>query len=110
MAITVYIASPYTKGDVAANVTQSILFADQLRKFGFLPYCPLWTHFWHFLSPHPYRYWTEMDLEWLEVCDCLVRLPGESIGADREVEYMKQLGKPVFYCIEALLEWRANHE
>ena len=51
-----------------------------------------------------------MDLEWLEVCDCLVRIAGESIGADREVEYMRQLGKPVFYTIEELLNWRANHE
>ena len=99
----VYIASPYTKGDVAENVRRSILFAEQLRDFGYLPYCPLWTHFWHFLSPHPYEYWTKMDLEWLHKCDCLVRIGGESYGADNEVRYMHDLGKPVYYSIQELL-------
>lgn len=103
MSKTVYIASPYTKGDVAVNVRDSILAAEELRRFGFLPHCPLFSHFWHFLSPHPYKYWIEMDMEWLEVCDCLLRLPGESEGADAEVERMDALGKPVFYSLDELL-------
>ena len=102
---TVYIASPYTKGDVAINVRNSILVAEQLRNYGLLPFCPLWTHFWHFMSPHPYTYWTLMDFEWLEVFDCILRLPGESSGADNEIEYMNGLKKPVFYSIYELLEW-----
>jgi hypothetical protein len=100
---TVYIASPYTKGDVAVNVRNSFLMAEKLREAGYLPFCPLWTHFWHFLSPHEYTYWTTMDFEWLKVCDILLRLPGESSGADGEVAYMKKLGKPVFYNLEDLL-------
>ena len=104
MSKTVYIASPYTKGDVAVNVRESILMAEKLRFLGYLPYCPFWTHFWHFLSPHEYEYWTGMDLEWLEICDCLLRLPGESSGADNEVAYMLKLGKPVFYSIKDLID------
>ena len=103
MTTTVYIASPYTKGDVAINVRNSILAADELRVFGFLPFCPLFTHFWHFLVPHPYNYWTEMDLEWLNICDVLLRLPGESSGADKEVARMIELKKPVFYNIKSLV-------
>lgn len=103
MIKTVYIASPYTKGDVAINVRNSILAAEQLRERGFLPFCPLWTHFWHFMSPHSYEYWTKMDLEWLPFMDCVLRLPGESSGADGEVEYMKKLYKPIYYSIDDLI-------
>jgi hypothetical protein len=99
---TVYIASPYTKGDVAINVRTSFLAAEAIRALGLLPFCPLWTHFWHFLSPHEYTYWTTMDIEWLEICDCLLRLPGESSGADYEVSYMKSQGKPVYYSVDEI--------
>lgn len=103
---TVYIASPYSKGDCAVNIRNSILAAEELRSHGFLPFCPLLTHFWHFMSPHPYEYWTQMDLEWLHHMDCILRLPGESTGADNEVIEMQELGKPIFFSVEELLEER----
>jgi hypothetical protein len=103
---TVYIASAYSKGDCAVNVRNSILAAENLRAHGYLPFCPLWTHFWHFMSPHPYEYWTEMDLEWLPLMDCILRLPGESSGADKEIIYMQGLGKPVFYSIGELFDYQ----
>ena len=105
---TVYIASAYSKGDCAVNVRQSILAADKLRELGYLPFCPLLTHFWHFVSPHPYEYWVEMDMEWLQYMDCVLRLPGLSSGADNEVTEMKKLGKPIFFSIEQLEEYVLN--
>jgi len=105
--ITVYIASPYTKGDTVLNVRESLLAADKLVDLGYAPYCPLLSHFWHYLSPKPYEVWTKLDLEWVLRCDCLLRLPGESSGADAEVAAAKALGIPVFYCIEDLVKLRA---
>jgi len=105
MIKTVYIASMYSKGDQATNVRDSILAAEKLREEGFLPYVPLLTHFWHFMSPHEYEYWTKMDLEWLPFMDCVLRLPGESSGADNEVTYMLDLGKPVFWSIGDLITY-----
>ena len=105
---TVYIACPYTKGDVAVNVRNAILMAEKVREAEFLPFVPILTHFWHFMSPHPYEYWTRMDLEWLEVCDCILRIPGESSGADNEVKYMEILGKPVYYSLEELVKSEAD--
>jgi hypothetical protein len=100
--ITVYIASPYTLGDVAVNVRESLLAADKLVELGYAPYPPLYSHFWHFLSPKPYKTWLELDNEWVLRCDALLRLPGESQGADAEVELAKKHGIPVFYSIEEL--------
>jgi hypothetical protein len=100
----VYIASPYTKGDVAINVRESFFVADRLAKNGYLPFPPLFTHFWHFLIPHPYEFWTQQDLEWILHCDCVLRLPGESSGADKEVEFAEEHNIPVYYEIDDLLD------
>lgn len=104
----VYIASPYTKGDVAQNVRRQFEVADYLVKINFLPYPPLFSHFWHFLFPHPHEFWMMIDLEMIRRCDILLRLSGESSGADREVEFAKSIGIPVVYSIKELNEsrWR----
>src|ERR671925_231917 len=102
--IYVYIASPYTKGDVAVNVRNSFLVADELLAHGFCPFPPLYSHFWHFLSPKPYETWLELDKMWVKACDCLLRMPGESSGADGEVEFAEANGIPVFYTVEALIK------
>lgn len=95
----VYIAGPYTKGDVAQNVRNAILAADHLIGEGHVPYIPHLTHFWHLLSPKPYEFWIDYDLLWLEKCDCILRLQGESAGADMEVVEATRLGKPVYHSI-----------
>ena len=100
----VYIASPYTKGDVAINVRRSIECADALAEAGFVPFCPLLTHLWHLMSPHEYKFWTALDDAWIERCDALVRLPGESSGADNEVALAGKLGKPVYMSTGWLLD------
>ena len=99
MGKLVYIASPYTFGDLAVNVRRQIFNAEYIRDAGFVPEVPLLSHFWHMISPHNYEYWMQLDLDKLEHCDCLVRLSGESKGADREVEYAKKLGIPVYYSV-----------
>jgi hypothetical protein len=105
----VYIASPYTKGDMAVNVKNQIDCADLLMSLGFAPFVPLYSHFQHMAHPRPYQDWIDIDLEWVGVCDCLLRLPGESPGADNEIEFARSLGKPIFFCIEDLI-YALNHQ
>lgn len=100
--ITVYIASPYTKGDVAVNVKVQLDCANDLMNLDFAPFAPLYSHFQHMAHPRPYADWIKVDLEWVLRCDCLLRLPGESSGADGEVEYAKENGKKIFYSIDEL--------
>ena len=104
--VAVYIASPYTLGDVGANVAVSFRVADILLELGFLPYPPLWTHFWHILSPKSYDEWMEMDKEWILRCDVIFRVIGESRGADQEVKFAYENGMPVFFAFEDLCKWR----
>jgi hypothetical protein len=103
MKTRVYIAGPYTKGDVAVNVRNAFEAATRLADLGFAPYVPHTTHFWHMMFPHPYEFWLALDDEFLSVCDVLLRLPGESNGADKEVETAFQRGIPVYRSIEELI-------
>lgn len=92
----IYIAGPYSVGDVAQNVARALAMADWLAREGCAPFCPHLSHFFHLLHPHPWHFWIEQDLEWLRCCHALVRLPGESQGAEVEVVQARALGLPVF--------------
>lgn len=113
---TVYIASPYSKGDVAMNVHFQCQIFDELLTDGrVLPIVPLWTHFQHLLFPRAYKDWISYDQELLHLYDCCLRLGAtvsrlqyeqhESSGADAEVETFERMGKPVFYSKSELYLW-----
>lgn len=94
----VYIASPYTKGDVAQNVKESLRLADYLSSNGKLHVkAPLLTHFWHMMFARPYEFWLKYDLIELAECDVLIRMAGESTGADKEVDYANEHMIPCYY-------------
>jgi hypothetical protein len=49
MIARIYVAGPYTKGDVAVNVRNAFEAANRLADVGFAPFVPHATHFWHML-------------------------------------------------------------
>ena len=93
----IYVAGPYTKGDVAQNVHKAIEVGNNLRALGHTPFIPHLTHLWHLQIPHAdVNYWYAYDIEWLLKCDAVFRIEGESNGADTEVETAIINGMPVF--------------
>lgn len=103
--VKVYVAGPYSGGDVCINVKNAIDMGDRILEAGMHPFIPHLTHFWHMAHPHDYEIWIETDLVWLEVCDVMIRLPGESSGSDGEVRHAKGLNIPVFYNFEDLCDF-----
>lgn len=97
--VKIYIAGPYSKGDVAQNVKAAVMGGDYVTRLGHVPYIPHLTHFWHLLMAHEYQFWLDYDLVWLAECDAILRLSGESAGADAEVEFAKSRGMPVFHSV-----------
>ena len=91
----IYIAGPYTGGDVAVNVRAAMEAANALIVAGYAPHVPHLYHFLHMANPRPYEDWMRLDLVWLNQCDAVVRLPGQSPGADREAVEAVRLGIPV---------------
>lgn len=83
----IYLASPYSLGDQALNVRRQIEVADKLLEMGHIPFIPCLSHLWHLISPKSYDEWLRIGIEYLTYCDALLRLTGESAGADKEVLY-----------------------
>jgi hypothetical protein len=110
MIARVYVAGPYTKGDVAVNVRNAYEAANRLANLGFAPFVPHATHFWHMLFPRPYEFWLELDSQFLPFCQALLRLPGPSSGADKEVQLAQELGISVFTEIEDLVRHFEDRE
>lgn len=99
----IFVSGPYTKGDVAINVKNAIDVSNKLIDIGFAPFCPHLTHFLHMHKPQAYEKWLEIDAVFLKTCDAVLRIPGESNGADLEVKLALELSIPVFYKIDDLL-------
>ena len=99
--IRVYIAGPFT-GDVEANCAAAIDAGERVRQAGHLPFIPHLYRAWH--ERHPASYEEAMALCFAEVsrCDVLLRMPGASPGADREVKHAIERGIPVVYNVESI--------
>jgi len=99
----IYIAGPYTKKDPCINVNKAIHVANELFDAGYIPFIPHLSHFWHTITPRKYSDWMKIDKAFLKCCDIVVRLPGESKGADIECKLAKKLGIPVIYNYKKLI-------
>jgi hypothetical protein len=70
---------------------------DKLLRAGFIPFCPHWSALQHLYNPElEHQQWLDYDFHWLECCDVLLRMPGESKGADAEELFALSLGKRVY--------------
>lgn len=124
--LRVYIAGPITKGDLRFNIHRAETMFYRLLKAGFAPFCPHWSCYASgpLLTPdgrvyaiaaavHPgtsHADWVALDLAWVRVADAVLRLPGESTGADAEVAEARRVGVPVFGSFEEVLAWGESHK
>ena len=88
----IYVAGPYTNPDPVNNTGKAIRAGHLLLMQGFIPFIPHLT----LQHPQPIEVWYHYDNEWLKKCDALIRLPGDSDGADDEVALMRKMERPVF--------------
>lgn len=91
----VYVAGPIS-GDPFGCVRQSAEAFTALREMGCVPFCPQWSVVAEMVQHQPYEDWMAYDFDVIARADALVRLPGDSPGADREVIEAERLGIPVF--------------
>src|SRR3954463_14934759 len=104
--IRVYVAGPITKGVVMHNIYNAIKIGDQLLALGFAPFIPHVTCLWDIVSPHSYEDWCKRDDEWLKQCQVILRMEGESKGADAECSLGRSSGIPIVYSVAELVKWR----
>jgi len=104
MTKLVYVAGPYTKGIWEYNLREVITAAERLFKEGYIPFIPhTMTTLWALLHPKGKEQWLEIDLEILSRCDVLLRIDGDSEGAEIEVDYAQDHDIPVYESVDELV-------
>ena len=99
----VYVSGPLTSsGNVLENIEVAMAATRQLIAAGFALFCPHLTYHVDPAEEIPHSTWMEIELPWLRAADAVLRLPGESVGADIEVRHATAIGIPVFQSIDAL--------
>ncbi len=99
----VYLAGPYTSPDPCVNTNEAIQIANEImERYPVVVFVPHLSHFWHTVTPRPYDWWLEYDMEFVRRSDIVFRMSGESPGADLETEEAKSLGIPVVYTYAGL--------
>ena len=104
----VFIAGPIsnkgtmTAPEQASAVTLAGIAGLHLLAAGFAPIIPQLS--WYIDPMSKYPQWYEADYEFLRRSDLLLRLPGKSWGADKEVALASQLGLSVYYSVEAVIQ------
>jgi hypothetical protein len=107
--LKVYVAGPYSNGDPQTNVDNAIDVGEQITQMDADPFVPHLNHYRHLRHAHDNQHWIDEDLRWLDVCDALYRMPGDSKGADGEVAYAEAHGIPVFQTLCELRRWVKCH-
>lgn len=106
----IYVAGPIGADDDgrSARIAAAIDAGSHLLRLGHAPFVP---HLWAAAMYDDaitadallgYEDWMAYDLAFLRVCDAVLRIPGESPGADREVQLARELGKHVYFSVEEI--------
>lgn len=99
----VYVAGPLSQGDREANVQRAVQVGLKLLEMGYAVFIP---HLSYFIDQagvdgtESWERWLQSDCSWISVADVVLRLPGASRGADREVAFAQERGILVLHSLE----------
>lgn len=103
----VYLAGPCTVLAIgsSSHLLNAVSVADKLLDCGFTPLVPnALTHIWQMIAFRDRATWLAYAAQLMRRCDAVLRLEGESEGADREVELARELGIPVYDSVTQMAE------
>src|SRR5262245_12290546 len=94
----VNIAGPYSISDPVINTRRAVRSGLRIHDdTGAGVIIPHLTMLAQAMFPRPIEFWYKYDLAVLEHCTHLLRLDGESTGADKEVRKAQELGIKLYY-------------
>lgn len=101
----VYTAGPISS-DPLGNLRRALrVYSRLVRDDVVVPFCPHLGALLDVQRTVPYEEWLRYDMAVIEHSQALLRLPGDSPGADREVAFAEELGIPVFHSVDELYAW-----
>jgi|SRR6266478_3693546 len=100
----VYIAGPMTgSGNPYHNIHDGLATGALLLDRGYAPFIPHLTATLEMAQgPRDMEVWLSYDKAFLLSCDALLRRPGVSPGADKEVQWALEAGIEVYYSLDSL--------
>ncbi len=104
--LRVYLSGPISKGDHEHNFQQAARAHLDLLRLKFAVLNPMLSMRLPGHETIPHASWMSADLPWVEMADAVLRLPGESVGADLETKHAEEHGIPVFHGMADLFAWR----
>jgi hypothetical protein len=125
--VLVYIAGPLTKGGLLANIRRFDDAFFALMRARVPAICPAWSVFALSAVPHDAgrsvvavanltpadttpEQWYAVCLAQVRRCSAVLRLSGESVGADLEVAEAYLCGLPVFATVAEVIAWAENRK
>lgn len=99
----IYVAGPMMLGSMAHNIAQAMAAGAKLIEAGFTPILPQLSFFMSIQYEQTWETWLDVDKPLVLKSSAVLRLPGESRGADLEVKWADEAGIPVFYDIAELV-------
>lgn len=106
----VYIAGPYSSDPVVGTRT-AVRWAEWVECHGGAALIPHLSIVWDLVSHSLPERWYERDLHLLARCDALLRIPGDSAGADNEEAFAREHDIPIFTTDQRddIKTWIAGH-
>lgn len=98
------------------NMRKMIRFSLDVFFAGFTPFCPALDHHFFFQLQEKEVITEAMikrfSKDWLEVCEAMVLMPGwrQSKGSIAEKKLAEELGIPIFYSLEDLIDFNETQE
>jgi len=100
----IYLSGPITKGDRDHNFRQAAVAQRTLLREGFAVLNPMLSMKLPGCWEIPHEVWVASDLPWVACACAVLRLPGESKGAEIECKFADGRGIPVFDDMTVLIE------
>jgi hypothetical protein len=92
------------KGDMAHNIGQAWAAGERLRDAGYTPIEPQNNFFCAITGKRrSHAEWLDIDKPLVLASQAVLRLPGESVGADMETGWANDAGIPVYTDVEQLI-------
>lgn len=113
----IYVAGCYSSDNVLGvfeNMRKGMRLSVKTLLAGFAPFCP-WLDYHFSLMLRGTEKITvadyyEYSMSWLYVSDAMLLVPGweKSVGTSKELTLASEVGIPVFYTLEELVEWEKS--
>ena len=104
----IYLAGPLEPSGRIDYIRAAVEVAEEILTYHCSAIIPhTMTVMWGYAYPKSKSTWLALDKAIIAKCDAILRIPGDSEGADEEMRFAKSVGIPIYGTVEELAhDWR----